>query len=71
MNIDFEPTKVGLKQIGLKQVTNFYYNVGYCSFDAITYLLRYSNSSINFRFFFGLFWLNIGTLKKFNVTRMN
>jgi archaellum component FlaD/FlaE len=55
MNIDFEPTKVGLKQVGLKQVTNFYYNVGYCSFDAITYLLRYSNSSINSRFFFGLF----------------
>ncbi len=42
MNIDFE-----LAKVGIKQVTKFYYNVGYCLFDAIAYLLRYSNSSIN------------------------
>lgn len=42
MNIDFE-----LAKVGLKQATNFYYNVGYCLFEAIAYLLRYSNSSIN------------------------
>jgi len=59
MNIDFE-----LAKVGIKQVTIFYYNVGYCLFDAITYLLRYSNSSINIpKKLYVYFCLNIGTSK--------
>ncbi len=37
MDIDIKSKKVGLKQIN-----NFYYNVGDCLFDAIIYLLKYS-----------------------------
>jgi hypothetical protein len=39
MDIDIELKKIGLKQI------NFHYNVGDCLFDAITYLLKYTNFS--------------------------
>jgi hypothetical protein len=45
-----------LTKLGLKQITNFQYNVGDCLFDAIVYLLKYliiSNSiRMNFMFHF-------------------